>query len=64
MIAGFFCCSKALVFNQKTIDKYYFLLYNMGNIRSVFFRKVRGTTMKDENLQEELKALEQQTGVA
>lgn len=36
----------------------------MGNIRSVFFRKVRGTTMKDENLQEELKALEQQTGVA
>ena len=39
MIAGFFCCSKTLVFNQKTIDKYYFLLYNIDNTKSVFLGK-------------------------
>lgn len=41
MIAGFFCCSKTLVFYIKTIDKYCFLLYNMDNTRSVFSESAR-----------------------
>lgn len=60
MIAGFFCYFKTIVFNQKTIDKYYFLLYNVDNTRSVFFRKVRGMIMKNKKLQEELNVLGQQ----
>ena len=36
-------------------------MYNMDKYKKCIFRKVRGITMREKSLQEELKALEQQT---